>query len=76
LLDDLKARAEQQYVPAFCIALIHAALGENDLAFEWLDRAFAERSSWLVYLDVEPMLGSLRSDARFEDLARRVGLPR
>ena len=76
LVDELKVRSEEQYVPAFCIAMIHAALGENDLAFEWLDRAFAERSSWLVYLDVEPMLGSLRSDARFEDLARRVGLPR
>jgi len=76
LVDELKKRSEQQYVPAFCIALIHAALGEKDLAFEWLERALAERSSWLVYLDVEPMLDGLRSDSRFEDLTRRIGLPR
>ena len=70
----LKEQSERQYVPAFNIALIYAGLGENDLAFEWLDRAFDERSSWLVSLNVEPMLDSLRPDPRFAGLLRRLGL--
>ena len=70
----LQEQSARQYVPAFNIALIYAGLGENDLAFEWLDRAFDERSSWLVSLNVEPMLDSLRPDARFAALLRRIGL--
>ena len=61
-------------MPAFNIALIHAGLGQNDLAFEWLDRAFEERSSWLASLKIEPLLDSLRSDPRFNDLVRRMNL--
>ena len=72
--DALMDQSKQQYVPALNIALIHAGLGENDLAFEWLDRAFEERSSWLVSLKVEPLFDSLRSDPRFNDLLRRINL--
>jgi TolB-like protein/Flp pilus assembly protein TadD len=74
IIDRLMDQSERQYVPAFNIALIHAALGENDLAFEWLDKAAEERSSWLVSLNVEPMLDSLRSDPRFTALLKRLGL--
>ena len=75
LLDELTARESTQYVPAFNRALIHVGLGERDRAFEYLDRAFEERSSWLVSLKIEPLLDSIRDDPRFEDLVRRVGLP-
>jgi hypothetical protein len=61
-------------VPAFCFALIYVGLGENDLAFESLNKAVEERSSWLVSLNVEPMLEPLRSDPRFAELVRNVGL--
>jgi serine/threonine protein kinase/tetratricopeptide (TPR) repeat protein len=74
IIDRLKEQSERQYVPAFNVALIYAGLGQNDLAFEWLDRAFEERSSWLVSLNVEPMLDSLRSDPRFTGLLSRLGL--
>ncbi len=57
------------------IATIHAALGEKDLAFEWLQKAYEDRSGWLVYLKIDPMFDPLRSDPRFTDLLRRVGLP-
>jgi len=49
-------------------------LGDKEQAFAWLNRAYQERDNWLIYLNVEPRLGPLRSDARFTDLLRRVGL--
>ena len=50
-------------------------LGERDEAFEWLNKACDERSGLLVYLKVEPMFDPVRSDPRFLELARRVGMP-
>ncbi len=75
MLDDLEARQQTQYVPAFNRAVIHAGLGDKDRAFDLLNRALDERSSWLVSLQIEPLLDSIRDDPRFADLVRRVGLP-
>jgi len=58
------------------MAIVHEGLGQRDDALEWLKKAYQERSSWLVSLNVEPIFDSLRSDARFQDLLRRVGLLR
>jgi hypothetical protein len=55
--------------------VVHVGLGANDKAFEYLERAYEERSGSLIYLKVEPILDPLRSDPRFQDLVRRVGLP-
>lgn len=73
-LDELKKRAQRQYVPALNFALIHIGLGERDQAFEWLEKAYEERSSWLASLKVEPLFDSIRTDPRFADLVQRVGL--
>jgi len=75
MLELLKERRRQEYVPAFNIALIYVGLGQADAAFEWLEEAFAERSSWLVSLKIEPMLDVLRPDPRFAELLGRIGLP-
>jgi TolB-like protein/tRNA A-37 threonylcarbamoyl transferase component Bud32/lipoprotein NlpI len=75
VLEQLKQKAEHQYDPLYYIVIIYAALGEKDQAFEWLEKAFEGRSSLLVYLKVDPTFDSLRSDQRFQDLRRRVGLP-
>jgi hypothetical protein len=55
-------------------ALVHASLGEADEAFVALERALEERSDFIAYLDVEPHWDPIRSDPRFGDLLRRVGL--
>lgn len=60
---------------AFEVAADYALLGEKDNAFEWLERAFREREGVLMYLNVDVRLEALRSDRRFGDLARRIGLP-
>ncbi|MBI3476052.1 MAG: winged helix-turn-helix domain-containing protein [Acidobacteria bacterium] len=59
---------------SYYIAEAYAALGKRDEAFKWLERAYRERTFWMVYLNVDPRLDSLRSDPRFHDLVSRVGL--
>ena len=67
-------RAKQEYVSPFYIALCCFPLGENDLGFEWLDKAYKERDHWLLYLNVEPLFDSVRSDPRFTKLVKKIGL--
>jgi TolB-like protein/Tfp pilus assembly protein PilF len=74
IISELKEQSDARYVPAFNIAMIYVGLGEKDQAFGWLDKAYDERSSWLVSLKVEPMFDSIRSDPRFGNLVRQVGL--
>jgi hypothetical protein len=54
--------------------LVYAGLGEKDKAFEWLERAYRDHSGSVRYLKVEPRLDPLRSDPRFLELMRRIGL--
>jgi TolB-like protein/Tfp pilus assembly protein PilF len=56
------------------VALIYAALGENDLAFAWLEKSYANRAESLCTLKVDPKMDKLRADPRFVSLLRRVGL--
>ena len=75
VLDELRAASKQRYVPAFAFAVVYAGLGEKDQAFAWLEKAYEERANFLAYIKVFPAWGSLRSDPRFADLLRRIGLP-
>ena len=61
-------------VSPFFIALVYTAMGEKDKAFQWLDKAVADRSGSVRYLKIEPRLDPLRSDPRFNALLLRVGL--
>ncbi len=70
----LQELAAQKYVPAVYSAFIHSALDNLDLAFEWLQRACEERSSYLIFLKVQPSMENLRSDQRFRELLKTVGL--
>lgn len=56
-------------------ALFYAASGDKDRAFQWLEKDLKERDGWLLLLNVDPRLAPLRSDPRFPDLVKRVGLP-
>ena len=58
------------------MAVIHAGLGERDEAFAWLEKAYAERDSWLAgRFNIDPRLDRIRGDPRFRALVRRMGLP-
>ncbi len=68
-------QVKRSYLAPIHMALAYVFLGEKDQAFEWLEKAYAERSGWMVHLKVDPRFDSLRSDPRFADLVRRVGFP-
>ncbi|MBO0888155.1 tetratricopeptide repeat protein [Candidatus Bathyarchaeota archaeon] len=73
LLDQLMERSKKQYVPAYWIALVQMSMGNRDEAISWLEKAYNERSSWLVWANVEPRFDILRSDPRFGSLLKRIG---
>jgi serine/threonine-protein kinase len=75
VLKELHDRAEQQYVPPVGFALVHAGLGENDEAIDWLEKAYEDRNGWMAYLNVNPLLDSLRGEPRFQDLLERMNFP-
>jgi tetratricopeptide (TPR) repeat protein len=65
---------DNRYVPSLYVALIYIGLGDKNQAFEWLDKAYNERSEYLVYLPTEPTADPLRKDPRFDALLERLGL--
>ncbi len=71
-LAEVKELSKTQFIGAWPIGLIYSALGDKDEAFAWMDRAYDERSSWLLSVRVNPWLEPLRSDPRFDELVRRV----
>jgi TolB-like protein/Flp pilus assembly protein TadD len=73
VLEDLEETARQRYVPSYFFAIVYLGLSEHDQAFAYLERAFEERSGFLAYIKVEPMLDPLRDDPRFANLLKRVG---
>ncbi len=74
ILNELKTLSKQQYVAPYMIAIVYAALGDREQAFEWLERVYADKSYYVVWLKVDPIWDSFRAEARFQDLLRRVGL--
>jgi len=74
-------RAAEEYsrshddFPVFVMAFTYASLGDKDHAFEWLEKAVAQRNWCIIYLKVDDVWNPLRSDARFTNLLQRVGLP-
>jgi hypothetical protein len=71
---ELEQLRSESYASALDLASIHAALGDRERAFQWLDQAAAERSFHLIYLNVWPELDPLRGDPRFRALVERLGL--
>ena len=73
-LAELKMRASQQYVPPYDFALIYTGLGDKDRAFEWFEKSYSDHSTEMIYFKVEPMLSSLRSDPRYQNMLIRMKL--
>jgi len=75
LLGELKEQSRRRFVPATDFAFVYIGLGQKEQAFVWLEQAYQERSGWLAFAKIDPRFDGLRSDPRFQDLLRRIGLP-
>ncbi|MCH8134830.1 MAG: tetratricopeptide repeat protein [Proteobacteria bacterium] len=75
ILDELHGLDENQYVLPYGFAMIYTGLGENEIAIEWLEKAFDERNLWMPFVNVEPRFDSLRREPEFQDLLRRMNFP-
>jgi len=75
VLNELMKRAAERKVPPYSIAVVHAALGEPDLAFEWLEQEFSQRAGFCSDLERDPKLDNLRTELRFEELIARCRQP-
>jgi hypothetical protein len=73
VLDSLNHLAQTKYVQPYSLASIYAALGENDTAIEWLNKASSDRS-FMIYLAIDPLFDKLRSDPRYKVLIERLRL--
>src|SRR6185436_14129161 len=74
-LEKLLALQEESYVSPYSVAMVHIGLGDYDRAFEWLEKAYEERSAWLTWMKTGPGFNPVRNDPRFADLIKRVGIP-
>ena len=74
LIARLQELSKQQYVSPFQTAVIYAGLGDRKQALDWLEKSRAERFNWLPFLQVDPVFKNLRSEARFIELAKSLGL--
>jgi len=75
VVDEMDHLSKRRFVTAYGVALVYAGLGEKDRAFAWLEKAFAERSHWLVWLRIDPRWKNLRDDPRFPALVERMKYP-
>jgi len=75
VLREMEALSKRRFVTAYGMALVHTGLGQKDEAFNWLEKAFDERSHWLVWLRLDPRWNALRGDPRFAALIERMKYP-
>lgn len=74
ILREMQTLSEKRYVSPFEVASVYFALGQKDVGFEWLKKAFQDRCFELISINVDPRLDSIKSDPRFTPLHRQMGL--
>jgi len=74
ILRDLQQKAQREYVSPYYFIDVYAGLGDRDQAFAWIEKAYEEHAGFLAYTRVDDIFDNLRSDPRYTDLLRRLGL--
>ena len=74
ILRNLEEKSKKEYVSPYDLAMVYEGLGDRGKVFELLEKAYAIRAGYLVHIKWEPRFAGLRSDPRFQDLVRRIGL--
>lgn len=74
IVQELKARRDEKYVSPYNLALIYSGLDDIDQTLALLEQAYEQHALFLTWINVEPMFDSVRKEARFENLVKRIGL--
>jgi tetratricopeptide (TPR) repeat protein len=74
ILSQLEKISENEYVDPCYKAWIYTAFNDKDSAFKWLEKGFEERSNWMIMLKPDPFFDSLRKEAEFKDLVKKMNL--
>lgn len=75
MIEELKNESQREYVPPYDLARYYAGMGDREHTFEFLEKAYAERSGLMEYIKIEDFFEPFHSDPRFIDLLKRMGLP-
>ena len=73
-IEQMKEISRQRYVAAYAFAVVYAALGDKDQAFQWREKSYQDRAPDLVFFRIDPLLDNLRAESRFDEFGRRAGL--
>ena len=65
----------QYHERPYMVAEIYAFRGENDAAFEWLEKAYLQKDAWLTWLKADPLIENLWTDNRYYELLKKMNLP-
>jgi hypothetical protein len=74
IANELQMTSGKRYVSPYGLAQIYASLGRKDDAFKCLQAAYDDHAVWMGYLAMDPAFDRYRSDQRFQELLRRIGL--
>jgi tetratricopeptide (TPR) repeat protein len=75
VLEELQQRAKKRNVTPYWFGAIYMGLGEKEEALHWMEKAYEERSAWMCFIKMDPMLDPLRKEPRFQELLRRMNFP-
>jgi len=75
ILDKLLERSKSQYVPSYWIAVIYNGFKDKEQVLNWMKKAYEERSSWLVWVNIEPRFAWLRKDEDVIELLKAMNFP-
>jgi len=73
-LSEIEEMSKRGYVSPYLFALIYDGLGDEEAALGWLEKAYKERSYFMIWLEVDPEFNDLRGDRRFQEMVKRIGL--
>ncbi|MGO8795849.1 MAG: tetratricopeptide repeat protein [Candidatus Sulfotelmatobacter sp.] len=76
VIAELRDTSVRKYVSSFAVAAVYAGSGDNLLTLDWLEKAYDERGTWMIFLNVHPYFDFLRAEPRFQNLLRKMGLPK
>jgi len=75
VVEELRDTSVRKYVSSFAVAAVYAGSGDKELTLDWLEKAYEERGTWMIFLNVHPYFDFLRAEPRFQSLLRKMGLP-